>query len=145
MRTYHEPCFYARQQCASFVHIKKCRELRTVHEHTKTYLHSAHVSLCVRPKNRRISVCSEQYVNHPQMVQRRFAVPSTHTCIWFANRLRAICEPFGALVYTRLYVPYWHYLVRRHPGTTWPLVLYLHLRHQLALRWLKIEQFGNNI
>ncbi len=34
--------------------------------------------------------------------QHRFAVPSTHTHIWFANHLRAVCEPFGTIVYTRL-------------------------------------------
>ncbi len=28
--------------------------------------------------------------------------PSTHTRIWFANRLRAVCESFGTLKYTRL-------------------------------------------
>ncbi len=37
------------------------------------------------------------------MAQHRFAVPSTHMRIWFANRLRAVRELFGELVYTRLY------------------------------------------
>ncbi len=36
------------------------------------------------------------------MAQHRFAVPSTHVHIWFANHLRAVCKPFSALVYTRL-------------------------------------------
>ncbi len=48
-----------------------------------------------------ISVCGEWYANHPQMVQRRFAVWSTHTRIWFANHSRAVCKPFSVLVYTR--------------------------------------------
>ncbi len=60
-------------------------------------------SLCVRAKNWQISVRVKWYANRLQMAQRRFAVPSTHTCIWFANHLRVVCEPFGVLVYTRLY------------------------------------------
>ncbi len=59
-------------------------------------------SLCVRAKNQQISVCGEWYANHLRMAQHRFAVPFTHTRIWFANCLRVVREPFGALVYTRL-------------------------------------------
>ncbi len=56
----------------------------------------------VRVKNRQISVRGEQYVNHSRTAQRRFAVWSTHTRIWFAKRLRVVCKPSGVLVYTRL-------------------------------------------
>ncbi len=48
-------------------------------------------SLCVRAKNRQISVCGERCANRSQMAQRRFAVPSTHMCIWFANHSACLC------------------------------------------------------
>ncbi len=38
-------------------------------------------------KNRQLLVRDKQCANHSQMAQRRFAVPSTHTRIWFANHL----------------------------------------------------------
>ncbi len=60
-------------------------------------------SLCVRAKNQQISVSGEWYANCSWTAQCRFAVPSTHMRIWFANRLRAVCKPFGTLVYTRLF------------------------------------------
>ncbi len=59
-------------------------------------------SLCDGAKNRQISVPSEWYANRLWTVLRRFAVPSTHTRIWFTNRSGAVHEPFGTLVYTRL-------------------------------------------
>ncbi len=86
------------------IHIEKCRQLHAVCKHAKTCLHSVHVSLCICLKNQQISVCDKRYANRPQMAQRRFAVPSTHTRIWFANCLRAVCKLFGALVYTMLKV-----------------------------------------
>ncbi len=52
-------------------------------------------SLCVRTKNCQILVRGERYANHSQMAQRRFA-----------NRWRAVSEPFGTLVYTMLDVGY---------------------------------------
>ncbi len=48
-------------------------------------------SLCVHTKNQQILVCGEQYVNCSQMAQRRFAVLSTHTHLWFANHLVCSC------------------------------------------------------
>ncbi len=50
-------------------------------------------------------VHSEWYVNHLQMLQRGFAVPSTHTRIWLANHLRAVHEPLGSHVCTGLNMP----------------------------------------
>ncbi len=55
-------------------------------------------SLCVRAKNRQISVRSEWYANHSRMVQCMFAVLSTHKRIWFANCSRVVCEPFDEQV-----------------------------------------------
>ncbi len=52
--------------------------------------HGASGSLCVCTKNQKILVRGEWYANCLQMVQRRFAVPSTHTCIWFASGLQTI-------------------------------------------------------
>ncbi len=63
---------------------------------------NASSSLYVRVKNRQILVHGEQYAKRPRMAQCRFAVPSTHTRIWFGNRSRVVCEPFGTLVYMRL-------------------------------------------
>ncbi len=65
-------------------------------------------SLCVHTKNQQISVRGKQYANRLWMVLRRFAVPSIHTRIWFANRLRAVRKPFSVLVYTRLIIPATH-------------------------------------
>ncbi len=48
-------------------------------------------SLCVCAKNRPISVCGEQYSNRSQTAQCRFAVPSTHMRIWFANHSAHSC------------------------------------------------------
>ncbi len=53
--------------------------------------HSVPNSLCIRAKNQQILVCSEWYVNHLQAAQRTFAVPSTHTRIWFVNCLVRMC------------------------------------------------------
>ncbi len=58
-------------------------------------------SLCICEKNRQILVHGKQYANCSQMALHRFAVPSTYTRIWFANRSRVVWEPFGTLVYTR--------------------------------------------
>ncbi len=44
-------------------------------------------SLRVHAKNGQILVRGEWYANRLRMAQRRFAVPSTHTSIWFANHL----------------------------------------------------------
>ncbi len=71
---------------------------------------SASSSLCVRAKNQQISVHRDWCANHSRTEQHRFAVPSTHTRIWFVNHSQVICEPFGALVYTRLKIigqSYW--------------------------------------
>ncbi len=57
-------------------------------------LHGTHNCLGVPAKNWQVSVHGEHYANHSQMVQRMFAVPSSHTHIWFA------CV---------------HWLLRRHP------------------------------
>ncbi len=54
-------------------------------KHEEICLHSAQNSLRARPKNQQILVCGEWYLNHSQMLQRMLAVPSTHTCIWYAN------------------------------------------------------------
>ncbi len=51
----------------------------------------AYSSLCVWEKNQQILVRGEQYANHSQMVQHRFAVPSTHTHIWFTNHSTCLC------------------------------------------------------
>ncbi len=62
-------------------------------------------SLCSRKKPTnfgQISVCGKRSANHSWTAQRRFAVLSTHTRIYFANHLRAVCKPFTVLVYTRL-------------------------------------------
>ncbi len=48
-------------------------------------------SLCVCAKYRHILVRGEWYVNHLRMAQRRFAVLSTHKCIWFANSSARSC------------------------------------------------------
>ncbi len=48
-------------------------------------------SLRVRAKKQKILVRSEQYANRSQMVQHRITVPSTHTCIWFANHSAHSC------------------------------------------------------
>ncbi len=50
-------------------------------------------SLCVHAKNRKILVRCERYANRLQTAQRRFAVPSTHSRIWFANRSVCSCTP----------------------------------------------------
>ncbi len=47
--------------------------------------HPAHPVLFVFAKTRQILVHGEWYANHSRMAQRRFAVSSTHMCIWFAN------------------------------------------------------------
>ncbi len=60
--------------------------------------------LCIRAKNRQISVRGEWYANCLRTAQCRFAVPSTHTRIRFANHSGAVREPFGMLMYTRLYI-----------------------------------------
>ncbi len=70
----------------------------------KTCLHGAYISPYVHPGNRQILVRSKRYANCLRMVQHRFAVPSTHTHIWFTNRSQMVCEPFGMLVYTRINV-----------------------------------------
>ncbi len=59
-----------------------------VSKHAETFPHSAQISLCARAKNQQ--VCGEWYLNHSQMVQRMLAVPSTHTCIWYANCLQTV-------------------------------------------------------
>ncbi len=47
-------------------------------------------SLCVRTKKQQILIRGEWYANCSQMAKHRFAVPSTNTCIWFANHLQTI-------------------------------------------------------
>ncbi len=49
--------------------------------------------LCVRAKNRQISVHGERYANLLRMAQHRFAVLSTHARTWFTNHSQAVCEP----------------------------------------------------
>ncbi len=60
-------------------------------------------SVCVHAKNLQILVHGELYANLSWTARNRFAVPPTHTRIWFTNRLQAVCEPFDVLVYMRLY------------------------------------------
>ncbi len=52
---------------------------------------SASSSLCVSTKNQQILIFGEWYANCSQMAQCRFAVPSIHTCIWFANHSAHSC------------------------------------------------------
>ncbi len=56
-------------------------------------------SLCVCAKNRHILVHGEWYVNRSRMGQHRFAIPSTHTRIWFANHSAHSC--IRGFIYTR--------------------------------------------
>ncbi len=52
-------------------------------------------SLCVCAKNWQILVHGEWYANCLRMVWHRFAVPSTHTCIWFVdNPVRSCIRGF---------------------------------------------------
>ncbi len=65
--------------------------------------------LCVCARNRQILVCDEQYANHPQIVQcSRFAVPFTHTRIWFANCLVRMGVPKQTIVALLLLVQMKH-------------------------------------
>ncbi len=61
-------------------------------------------SLCVLAKNREILFRSERYANYSRMVQRRFAVPSTHRRIWFANCSSGLQIIRRACVYEALHI-----------------------------------------
>ncbi len=60
--------------------------MRTVHEHEKTFLHGTHTALCVCPKSWQILVRSERYTNCLQTVQ--------HVCNPVHAYTHLVCELF---------------------------------------------------
>ncbi len=91
----HERATYALR------HLHAVRKQRAVNE-LSTNLRRANDTRCmertpgassflrVRAKNWQILVLGKCYVNRLRMAQCRFAVPSTHTCIWFTSSSRTI-------------------------------------------------------
>ncbi len=78
-----------------------CDEQRTPGAWKETT--GASSSLCVRTKNRQTLVRCERYANRLHAAWHRFAVPSTHMRIWFANHSVRSCirglslQPFHSI------------------------------------------------